>query len=136
MRIVKAAALLVAVCLFVPTMAHAAPNPGPSVAGFLASLSAEVASGLEGVGLPPVIQLTCSDTAWCGSSGTSVTCSGGTCGLAVDQYCAGGVRGYAICDGVRTYCPACPSTCNKKACDASCGGPGYGVCSGNNCICL
>jgi hypothetical protein len=49
-------------------------------------------------------QATC--TARCGAF-PDVSCSASTCGSAVDQNCATGVRGYAECNGVRTYCQAC-----------------------------
>jgi len=51
----------------------------------------------------------CVDGAACGSS--SVTCIAvHACGGHVDQDCAAGQRGYAVCDGVRVYCPECPCT--------------------------
>ncbi len=138
MRVAKAVGLWIVVCLSIPGIVQAEQSRGPSKEEFLASLSTEIAPGLGEGGVPPAINLTCTSTAWCASSSTSVACTAasGTCAAGVDQYCPGGIRGYAECNGVRTYCPACPSTCNPKACSLACGGPGLGVCSGNNCICI
>ena len=134
MHAARAFGLLVVACFLMPGIVHADLSRGPSKEEFLASLSTEIAPGE----VPPTIELTCTSTAWCSSSSTSVTCTAlsGTCAAGVDQHCPGGIRGYAECNGVRTYCPACPSTCNLKACALSCGGPGFGICSGNNCICI
>ena len=49
-------------------------------------------------------QATC--TARCGSL-PPVSCTGTTCGPAVDRDCASGQQGYVECNGVRKSCPAC-----------------------------
>jgi hypothetical protein len=36
-----------------------------------------------------------------------VSCDGGVCS-AVNRNCSSHQRGYVVCDGVYTYCPACP----------------------------
>lgn len=57
---------------------------------------------------------TCNDT-----SGVPVNCvyngPGGIC-FAVDQDCANGIRGYAQCQGVQSFCPECPPSCGSQAC--------------------
>jgi hypothetical protein len=57
---------------------------------------------------------TCNDT-----SGVSVNCHyfgpGGSCS-AEEQDCANGIQGYALCNGVYSFCPECPSTCGSQAC--------------------
>lgn len=78
---------------------------------------------------------------WAGVSctdGSNLSCScstGGTC----NSYPSGSPWGGYVscsCSGKPTrqiYCNA--PTCTQASCNAQCGGPGSGVCSGNNCYC-
>jgi len=89
----------------------------------------------------PILR-SCSATAYCYYAAPK-TCScggGGSC----DSYPSGNpYGGYVTCacagGGTTTLTcpPPPPPVCNKKACDLSCGGPGYGFCTQQGqCVCL
>ena len=128
--------ILWAVAIFMPLAAsHAADRSHQSVAEFLESLNAVAAPDLGEGGVPPMIQLTCTSTVSCGTY-PPVTCtaSTGTCGAGVNQNCP--TRGYAECNGVRTYCPSCRTKIcfDEPACIAHCGVGAY-ECVGDSCLC-
>jgi hypothetical protein len=86
----------------------------------------------------------CSATAYC-HNGTVLNCSTGGSGTCqgVDSSCPS-QRGYVVCAGSYTYCPACPGNCppGAPACTSTkqcaltyCGGIGYGVCNNGCCYC-
>ena len=79
----------------------------------------------------------CNATAYCYTTGGSVSCSGNSSCYAQDQNCASSVRGKVTCDGVTTYCSKCLSP-PPPSCDPSCNivcGPTGGVCNNGHCNC-
>jgi hypothetical protein len=99
--------------------------PGPSAAdqAFLASLALpEVTAAPEPAAKRPAILRKAACSASCGTS--TLNCPAGTTSCTgVDRNCAAGEPGHVICNGVTTYCAACPVDCSALAqqCADNCG---------------
>jgi len=98
---------------------------------------AELSEAL-GIPAPFFTPAFCSASLYC-DNGATVACScsnGGSCtdhpgnpwGGYVTCQCTGQSRPTSY------YCQE-PNTCVPSQCDAQCGGPGYGICSGTQCYC-
>jgi hypothetical protein len=124
---------VLALSLLIPTAGSAATSDEEFFAALAPASAPEAAPAPIALGKKE-IEMNATCTAVC-QYGGNVSCSGSSCS-AVNQSCSA-QRGYATCDGFTYYCAACPNPCNKKACDLSCGGPGYGYCTGSGiCVCL
>lgn len=87
------------------------------------------------------ILLSCSALVYC-TNGTTKSCTCGGAGTCTSYPYGNPYGGYVTCDcggsvTTQTCPPPPPPACNKKACDISCGGPGYGLCTQQGqCVCL
>ena len=150
----KKAWIVTAVLLFVSAAAGFSRTPDPSVAPLSAEALAAILDEPVDDACPkpqedavfaarrPSFFKTCSATATCSETGTSVSCtftgSGGSCTF-TNQNCPNGVRGQVNCNGTIKQCPICecgsiPACCRCEATGncfdcCRCDGGGPRVCS-------
>lgn len=61
---------------------------------------------------PGLEKALCSASASC-HDGSTVSCEGNSSCSTVDSQCPWGEQGHVTCDGVTTWCPACPFNCSQ-----------------------
>lgn len=99
--------LTLAVLMALPGAAVPATADAPVPAVSSPSCGSTFLASADGIGGTPEVDC----TADCGPYANVSCWASGTC-TAVDRNCAAGQVGYVECNGVRTYCPACPVYCD------------------------
>lgn len=132
---------LVAILMGIVTLATPAGGTGLEDAIF--GEPEACAPGLSQTGTPDPVELsgTCSINLYC-DDGSSYSCTcpnptAGSCSAVPGAPWGGAI--HCNCTGTqydRYYACNEPNPgCTQRSCDTQCGGPGYGVCSGDRCYC-